>query len=90
MVEISSSGSGGGPGWETAPGYPIPRAAPSFSKGVPKDPRSHGSFNPFGVSWQPGTIPASGPHMFCLVFNPLAKVDGKLLADASPVLRFAP
>jgi hypothetical protein len=22
MVEISSSGSGGGPGWVTAPGYP--------------------------------------------------------------------
>ena len=25
MVEISSSGSGGGLGWATAPGYPIPR-----------------------------------------------------------------
>jgi hypothetical protein len=30
MVEISSSGSGGGSGWATAPGYPISR---------PRDPR---------------------------------------------------
>jgi hypothetical protein len=31
MVEISSSGSGGGSGWATAPGYPIPR---------PRNPRA--------------------------------------------------
>ena len=27
MVEISSSGSGGGPGWATAPGYPTRKKA---------------------------------------------------------------
>jgi len=31
MVEISSSGSGGGPGWETAPGYPTVLTARSYS-----------------------------------------------------------
>ena len=34
MVEISSSGSGGGPGWETAPGYPTPRRAGYLSSAI--------------------------------------------------------
>jgi len=41
MVEISLSGSGGGSGWATAPGYPT-----SPSRPRPRDPRS--AARPFG------------------------------------------
>jgi hypothetical protein len=36
MVEISSSGSGGGSGWATAPGYPISR--PREPQSATRDP----------------------------------------------------